>query len=414
MKFFYLLSFFVFFSLCGFCQSNFKQGYIVKLTGDTVKGYIDYKQWSKNPVSVNFKNNENDPTTTDLTVKDIKAFGVNGFEYYENHTVSISQDATELDKIKSTIEPKMMTTAVFLKILIVGKPLKLFNYNDEIKNRIYISEEDNVPFELIYQALFNSEASAIHYNYRFRIQLQTLLQKYRADDKTALNISRANYSESDIVKIVEVINGTKNNHFVAKSLDGIRWFTGVAVVYNSLKFNGNITLAHAPAKTTFSPKVSAGIDILNNKQVQSFFMRIEVDFDIASYDYHDFASTNGIGSNAIDNLKFKQYNFSFSPQLVYNFYNSDNLKIFVDGGINVTYAAYSKHAFIEESNGIFTSTREDYPEFKNFVPVLVFNAGVSINKRLEVYAGYFTPHTISDAGADGRVSSVQAGVNFLF
>jgi len=32
-----------------FAQSNFKSGYIVMPKGDTVKGYIDYREWDNNP-----------------------------------------------------------------------------------------------------------------------------------------------------------------------------------------------------------------------------------------------------------------------------------------------------------------------------------------------------------------------------
>ena len=38
-----------------FSQSNYYEGYVVKNNGDTLKGYIDYRNWEYSPVSFNFK-----------------------------------------------------------------------------------------------------------------------------------------------------------------------------------------------------------------------------------------------------------------------------------------------------------------------------------------------------------------------
>jgi hypothetical protein len=50
LLFFFLLPFF------SLAQTNYKPGYVVTLKGDTLRGFIDYKEWIKNPKYISFKN----------------------------------------------------------------------------------------------------------------------------------------------------------------------------------------------------------------------------------------------------------------------------------------------------------------------------------------------------------------------
>ena len=40
-----------------FSQENYIPGYVIKNNNDTVFGFVDYRNWSKNPVMVKFKKN---------------------------------------------------------------------------------------------------------------------------------------------------------------------------------------------------------------------------------------------------------------------------------------------------------------------------------------------------------------------
>jgi len=57
MKYFYLFAFLISVSLSSLAQSNYKPGYVVDLRNDTLKGFIDYKEWENNPKTFTFKSN---------------------------------------------------------------------------------------------------------------------------------------------------------------------------------------------------------------------------------------------------------------------------------------------------------------------------------------------------------------------
>jgi len=56
MKYFYLpLLLLLLFPFFASAQSNYKPGYVVTLPDDTIHGFIDYKEWDKNPEKISFK-----------------------------------------------------------------------------------------------------------------------------------------------------------------------------------------------------------------------------------------------------------------------------------------------------------------------------------------------------------------------
>ena len=59
----------------GYSQKNIKPGYIILLKGDTVKGFIDYRSWAKNPEVITFSKTDGGPEDSYVPLS-IKEFGV--------------------------------------------------------------------------------------------------------------------------------------------------------------------------------------------------------------------------------------------------------------------------------------------------------------------------------------------------
>lgn len=60
-------------------QSIFRPGYIVGLKGDTLKGFIDVREWVSTPTSIKFKLSK-DAENQKFAANDITAFSVTNFE----------------------------------------------------------------------------------------------------------------------------------------------------------------------------------------------------------------------------------------------------------------------------------------------------------------------------------------------
>ena len=72
-----LLALFILLPVWAFGQQNFQPAKITTLTGDTLRGFIDYRGWNKNPLFITFKAGEQ-ATPKILRPLDIKEFQVSG------------------------------------------------------------------------------------------------------------------------------------------------------------------------------------------------------------------------------------------------------------------------------------------------------------------------------------------------
>ncbi|HZX59875.1 MAG TPA: hypothetical protein VFE54_14160, partial [Mucilaginibacter sp.] len=228
-----LLSILVLFPAYLSAQSNYKAGYVVTLKGDTLKGFVDYREWEKNPAKISFKSNTGN--IQEFNKRNALAFAVAGLEYFERSIVVISEDQVEADKLEGKIDSNYRTDTVFLHVLTKGKYLALYSYRDDIKIRFYLAESGQLkPQELEYHAYYNAADNAnVHYVNRYRIQLQYEAQKNGADNSIMQRtISQTRYDEDELTKIVTKINGDSGTQFASKNLLGTRWFAGLGASYN--------------------------------------------------------------------------------------------------------------------------------------------------------------------------------------
>ncbi|MGZ3891150.1 MAG: hypothetical protein ACXVI9_11655 [Mucilaginibacter sp.] len=383
-------------------QSNYKPGYVVDIKGDTLKGTIDYREWDQNLRQVSFKTNAG--AVAVYTPQNARAFAVTGLEYYETHTIRVSQDEVDLNKLSQQLDTNSRTGTYFLHVLTKGKSLILYSYEDALKLRFYLLRSGNiVPEELEYHAYYNSDVSStIQYINRYRVQLQFAAQQAGVSNGQIESlIQNARYDNGDLVSIVSKINGGSNLAINSKSVFGVRWFAGAAVMNNTLKTEDNI---EAPPSHVVLPKISVGIDFLPNKSVQQLVFRGELSFNAGNYSFANSTAYPPFSGH------FKQYTISVVPQFLFNFYNADKVKVFIDGGLSFNISQYSDYATVYPAivlNG--------YPPLAKAWVSIPLKIGVTLNKKVEIYGGY-TPLTNLTTVTDFPVTltTYQAGINFLF
>ncbi|MBS1529189.1 MAG: hypothetical protein JSU01_02680 [Bacteroidetes bacterium] len=392
--------------LLSFAQNNFKPGYVVNAKGDTISGSIDYKEWEKNPAQVAFKDNSG--VVKNYTPQDAKGFGVNGLEYFEAHKVNISLDPADVNKAGSVLDTSYQSNIVFLKTITKGRYVSLFSYQDYLKMRYYILEPGYAePRELTYH-VYTDQDGAVKYVRRYRGQLQYIASKNNVNNGDLAHLlSKANYDQKDILSAVMMINGTESAQFVSKSQFGTRLFIGAAAVNNSMQFTGVYT---TPAGGHLTANTAFGIDLLTNKDIQHLIFRIEI---AATADMHKFTNVVVSGSSAPGTINFNQYTGSVVPQIMYNFYNTNKLKVFLDAGISVNVSTYPNSYVSQDfpiSGTVKSSNTITYNGVWESFPI---KAGVALNKKLELYACYVPSATLSSNYSAG-ITSYRVGFNYLF
>src|SRR5437879_2810355 len=120
-----------------FAQSNYHEGYVLKNTGDTLKGYIDYREWAQNPKSIDFKITKGDDQPLKFTPANIKGFQITGMETYISYTGMISMDGTRFLDLSVGLDTTKQQSSIFLKQLATGDHATLFYNNDNKKDRFF-------------------------------------------------------------------------------------------------------------------------------------------------------------------------------------------------------------------------------------------------------------------------------------
>jgi hypothetical protein len=224
-------------------QSNYQPGLVVTLKGDTLRGFINFKEWDNNPRYIFFKT---DPlgTPSKFTVKDIRYLRVNVdfLVEYQKYEGLISTDNIDIDKIHAERDSTFRLDTVFLKVLQRGKNLVLYSYSDDVKTRYFISENSaDSPQELTYRIYYDYNNSKTTgrtvYENNYKEQLYSIgVKANMMNDKLKRYISQADYTQIYLITIASRINGiseadsSKNNLSVPKPFKPVLILAGCIAV----------------------------------------------------------------------------------------------------------------------------------------------------------------------------------------
>ncbi|NJK96165.1 MAG: hypothetical protein HC905_15750 [Bacteroidales bacterium] len=148
-------------------QSNYKNGIIVTYDGDTIKGYIDDRDWIYNPFEVQFRS-EQKVESEIFTPIIISSFQIEGEDLYKSFPVSISMDEVRLTILHQGPDTSSIFKTVFLKVLVEGDNINLYEYTDNIKSRFFYKKPSmEYPQELryrVYKSMDRPEKLRTHFS----------------------------------------------------------------------------------------------------------------------------------------------------------------------------------------------------------------------------------------------------------
>lgn len=410
----FLLSFF---SLTLFAQSNYHEGYVVKNNGDTLTGFIDYREWALSPLSIHFKQNTSDKDPLTFDPRTIRSFGVSGMERYVSYIGPVTISKNLFPDLPDHLDTARESVTIFIKEITTGHYLTLYYQNDEVKKRYFIADGNNKPIELKYFQYYNEQKDVTE-KWIFRGDLATYINKYKSGDPRLMNkVYRMDFNLARFSSIVDDINGIKG---VSKKTPGIRLFAGLTGNYvNTTYENFNFVVIGDYGSSFYNSKthsgrpsaaLNLGFDVFVNPNVQQFVFRTELSFTSinVSIDYpkrnkHPFV---------YDELSFTQFTGSLMPQLIYNFYNKENFKIYVDAGTSINLSSYNNQVIKDKTTGAEVNNRLVYHSFGISFPL---RAGVTISKRTDISLFYTTPAKAvhyTDEKVDNQITGISLKIFF--
>lgn len=392
-------------------QSNFQKGYLLTNSNDTLKGYIDYRERSYNPTEFRFKTHENAKPES-FTLINCAGYGIDGTVSYQRFIVNVTTSSTTLSQLHLGPDLNYRRDTVFLKLIQAGKHVQLYSYQDVTKLRFYIKDNTATePVELSRQMFMKEDGSGLVTTDGYKRQLLAYAKTARSGSEADLRFVRG-YNERDINKFVAIINGQE---VAEPKIPSTRFFVGAGLNNSKSVYKGSALLANGAGETKGSslPFITFGADLFANPAIGKLIFRLELSL-LASKG--EVTTTTPIAATAVLTHKFDKYSAVLAPQVIYNMYNTDPLKVFIGGGVALNLSSYSND-ISSRTNSLTNNVvvTEDIYEFEAFTFSVPVTAGVVINKKIEVSAGYTFPSTLYSSGSmhiDER--KIKIGVSYLF
>lgn len=417
-------------------QTNYKSGILVTQPGDTLQGFINYREWNTNPKEISFKTSLDAANSQIYTPHKIKYFSISGYEAYESYEVPISMDKVNYREISDANDTARITNAVFLKVLLKGDRLNLYVYKDKIKERFYFLESAaGRPVELKYQVLL--KAGAVVELPIFRQQLNELALKYKVFTLSQ-QIKSASYAKADLLKIVRQINTDNvtnfNSQLEKKSTK--RFFLGSGINYGTLTYRGeNLITVDRKNQNGFDkykdkvvthsylPRITAGADVYLNPELQRLIFRGEISATSVKSETVAFYRYNSVSDKEQQNT----YNLSFitisaAPQIIYNLYRNNAFTFYLGTGTAFSYYLNQENILNRRPVGTDTGFTEQeingYLKIKDFGLNVMVRSGFLFYNKVEVGLLYINPSEITNyttaSGGSAKVNSLALTVNYLF
>ena len=399
-------------------QKNYKQGLVVLSKGDTLHGWIDYRNWKVNPESINFKKDSLSEDVRKFTPEDITLFQITGFDIYIRAIVKKDMLPVEISALTSLPPDSTITDTVFLRTIVTGKVLSLYELID-FKPHYYIQDNSKEYIELTYKRYLAEDNTGLITSNLYRNQLGKYATDQKADEKLVRKIGRIAYNEQDIAPVVTALN--KISGEVAYTSDYkkksyVSFFAGAGGMYTKLKFSGEpSTLSGMDFKSKIVPVITAGMDVFALRNLRDLALRIQISYSPTEYKANKI-STSAFPTIPGDTLEYdiKQNNFTPSVGLIYNLIRKENFRYYLGAQLGYTISSYPTNRLTAyRFSG--KSVTDNYLDYEKHWANVTIQTGAVISKKLEIgLTGNIAGSFVNFSGFSGKPTlySLWAGYHF--
>jgi hypothetical protein len=144
---------FLFLLIYGYSQQNYLPGTIVRLKGDTLRGFINYQNSEKNPLNIYFKTDLNHEPDI-YSPQEVQSFRV-ADEMYISATVSLYEGFYRTQELGNSPEVLLGTGTVFLQALVRGNKSLYYLKDNEGREQFYVELDSRYELLIYHKYLKN-------------------------------------------------------------------------------------------------------------------------------------------------------------------------------------------------------------------------------------------------------------------
>ncbi len=418
-----LFFFFLFICTPLLAQKNYQPAFIVSNNGDTVKGFIDYREWYVSPKQIKFKD-VNGGSVKDFTSRDIRAFKVAN-ELYLSKIIDIEFDSTANAYRWIPYEGNAVhkDSSVFLLSLVQGRG-SLFQFTHPTRRvSYYLQKEALKPILLVNRPTLTSiyldtieEKSFNRYDWNwnftasdleksksgvFGIQITYLLNDVPPKSSEINDLS---YKSKSLSRIVNAYNahfkGSEMSMVDGANLNKIKVKFGVNATYMTSNLNASVVGSFYNdlfAMTGSGYGIGVTSQYLLPRTLKKWMIFNDFTYNSYKFSGQDESDVNNL---TISKYRFDLSNFRIYTQARYRLVQSSKLNVFVNAGIF--------YSFILKTDNYFEVKSADFP--------LSNRSGAIIDKenlspvRFGIVAGFgvnFAHHFQLECRVDRQLSMSQ-------
>lgn len=415
----------IFLSLTLFSQKNYKPGLIVLNNGDTVRGQINYLGWQVNPSRIDFLR-DGGATGISYGLSDLQSFTILGEDSYLRAVVKRDMRPVRIEEISEQTKDEWSTDTAFLRILVRGSRLTLYQLVDK-KEHYYLQEGEGKPEELLYKIYASLNATAMEAQFIFRDQLKRFLPD-PDKDRLSRRIERAYYTETDLTKIVAKLNGEENGDAVSHtgkagssghSGRGSNWaffaMGGVGISRLSVGGdpwrNGAVGLDY---NNSADPMISVGADLQSSRSLRKISLRFELGYSKHSFTGRDAWQNAGHEQSGIYVLKF--WNLNPALSVLYNFHQEHFTRYYAGVGVscNISHYTTNRYVMTDWTDDRYSVVREKFLFLQTTWPAFFLEAGTRIGKHLGLDGKADLFGSVIRGGVDVSVKTYAVKLAYYF
>jgi len=188
------------YSLGGYCQISFEEGYIVTIENERITCDIKNLDWRNHPKELKYKL----PSSTNVKrigIDSIKEFGINQAKKMIKARVNIDVSNNNISMLTRSRAPIFSEEEVLLNVLIEGNA-SLFSYQSNGLAKYFYSIDGSKIEQLIYKKYINGKKEIVENN-AFRQQLRNDLKCHSI---YLFQLEKLRYSESNLVELFTLFN----------------------------------------------------------------------------------------------------------------------------------------------------------------------------------------------------------------
>ncbi len=350
----------ILFSITSSSQENFIAGYIINLKGDTINGYIDYRNWNINPHKISFVEKiGNKPKV--YNPLDIIEFIVLD-ENYVSGIVETEISSVDISRLLLDPSLHLKKDTTFLQTLFKGNKHLYYYNNADSRENFYIKNDEH--FELLVYKKYSKRFQEEYQGTSFEKMGKTVIMenlKYIGQLKIYFNdclnltpkIQNTKYNKLSLEKLFSDYYDCSNSKPIfQKKVEKITFDIGIlaGASISSLEFSGENYNYLINANFKGSANFSAGLffEAILPRHQYKWSVNNELLFTSYSFKsyYEDYTSENQY------TLSTTEINFSYLKlnNLVRYKYPVNNFNAFINIGI-------SNGLIIHETNRLKADTK---------------------------------------------------------